>query len=142
MPTDKTGAEATVSAAEGKYTIAVDGETVANEGGPFPWHSMRPNMLVDDVTIVKREEWIADGTAPGSPALASNQTLIDAGPVGSAPSAAVKITVSCGLTLRARAHGNAILLYLNDFPGILGVSTDQTEIDDFTRRFTEVPIVA
>jgi predicted GNAT family acetyltransferase len=28
MPTDKTGAEPTVSAAEGKYTIAVDGETV------------------------------------------------------------------------------------------------------------------
>jgi uncharacterized protein len=28
MPTDKTGAEATVSAADGKYTIAVDGETV------------------------------------------------------------------------------------------------------------------
>jgi uncharacterized protein len=28
MPTDKTGAEAAVSAAEGKYTIAVDGETV------------------------------------------------------------------------------------------------------------------
>ena len=28
MPTDKTGAEATVSAAEGKYTIAVGGETV------------------------------------------------------------------------------------------------------------------
>jgi uncharacterized protein len=28
MPTDKTGAEATVSAAEGKYTIAVDGEIV------------------------------------------------------------------------------------------------------------------
>ena len=28
MPTDKTVAEATVSAAEGKYTIAVDGETV------------------------------------------------------------------------------------------------------------------
>jgi hypothetical protein len=28
MPTDKTGAEATVNAAEGKYTIAVDGETV------------------------------------------------------------------------------------------------------------------
>jgi uncharacterized protein len=28
MATDKTGAEATVSAAEGKYTIAVDGETV------------------------------------------------------------------------------------------------------------------
>ena len=28
MPTDKTGAEATVTAAEGKYTIAVDGETV------------------------------------------------------------------------------------------------------------------
>jgi uncharacterized protein len=28
MPTDKTGSEATVSAAEGKYTIAVDGETV------------------------------------------------------------------------------------------------------------------
>jgi predicted GNAT family acetyltransferase len=28
MPTDKTAAEATVSAAEGKYTIAVDGETV------------------------------------------------------------------------------------------------------------------
>ena len=28
MPTDKTGAEATVSAAAGKYTIAVDGETV------------------------------------------------------------------------------------------------------------------
>ena len=28
MTTDKTGAEATVSAAEGKYTIAVDGETV------------------------------------------------------------------------------------------------------------------
>ena len=28
MPTDKTGAEATVSAAEGKYTIAVDGLTV------------------------------------------------------------------------------------------------------------------
>ncbi|HEX4391768.1 MAG TPA: GNAT family N-acetyltransferase [Mycobacterium sp.] len=28
MLTDKTGAEATVSAAEGKYTIAIDGETV------------------------------------------------------------------------------------------------------------------
>jgi uncharacterized protein len=28
MPTDKTGAEATVSAADGKYTIAVDGQTV------------------------------------------------------------------------------------------------------------------
>src|ERR1700683_4708798 len=28
MPTDKTGAEAAVSAAEGKYTIAVDGQTV------------------------------------------------------------------------------------------------------------------
>src|SRR6202034_3607135 len=28
MPTDKTGAETTVSAANGKYTIAVDGETV------------------------------------------------------------------------------------------------------------------
>ena len=28
MPTDKTGAEATVSAAEGEYTIAVDGQTV------------------------------------------------------------------------------------------------------------------
>jgi hypothetical protein len=28
MPTDKTGAEATVNAAEGKYTIAIDGETV------------------------------------------------------------------------------------------------------------------
>jgi len=28
MPTDKTGAEATVSATEGKYTIAVAGETV------------------------------------------------------------------------------------------------------------------
>lgn len=28
MPTDKTGAEATVSAAEGKYTVAVDGATV------------------------------------------------------------------------------------------------------------------
>ena len=28
MPTDKTGAEATVSALEGKYTIAVDGQTV------------------------------------------------------------------------------------------------------------------
>src|ERR1700719_2724431 len=27
MPTDKTGAEATVSTAEGKYTIAVDGDT-------------------------------------------------------------------------------------------------------------------
>jgi predicted GNAT family acetyltransferase len=28
MPTDKTGAEATVSAEDGKYAIAVDGETV------------------------------------------------------------------------------------------------------------------
>ena len=28
MPTDKTGAETTVNAAEGKYTIAVDGQTV------------------------------------------------------------------------------------------------------------------
>lgn len=28
MATDKTGAQTTVSAAEGKYTIAVDGETV------------------------------------------------------------------------------------------------------------------
>ncbi|OBK36420.1 acetyltransferase [Mycobacterium sp. 1245111.1] len=28
MPTDKTGAEATVSPADGKYTIAVDGQTV------------------------------------------------------------------------------------------------------------------
>jgi uncharacterized protein len=28
MPTDKTGAEATVSAAEGKYTIAVEGKPV------------------------------------------------------------------------------------------------------------------
>jgi uncharacterized protein len=28
MPTDRTGAEATVSSAEGKYTIAVDGDTV------------------------------------------------------------------------------------------------------------------
>ncbi len=28
MPTDKTGAEATVSPADGKYTIAVDGENV------------------------------------------------------------------------------------------------------------------
>jgi hypothetical protein len=28
MPTDKTGAEATVSASDGKYTIAVDGQTV------------------------------------------------------------------------------------------------------------------
>jgi uncharacterized protein len=28
MTTDKTGAEATVGAADGKYTIAVDGETV------------------------------------------------------------------------------------------------------------------
>jgi uncharacterized protein len=28
MPTDKTGDEATVSAADGKYTIAVDGQTV------------------------------------------------------------------------------------------------------------------
>jgi uncharacterized protein len=28
MPTDKTGAQATVSPADGKYTIAVDGETV------------------------------------------------------------------------------------------------------------------
>ena len=28
MPTDKTGAEATVSPADGKYAIAVDGETV------------------------------------------------------------------------------------------------------------------
>jgi predicted GNAT family acetyltransferase len=28
MATDKTGAEATVSAAKGKYTIAVDGDTV------------------------------------------------------------------------------------------------------------------
>jgi uncharacterized protein len=28
MPTDKTGSEATVTAAEGKYTIGVDGETV------------------------------------------------------------------------------------------------------------------
>jgi uncharacterized protein len=28
MSTDKTGAEATVSAADGKYTIAVDGDTV------------------------------------------------------------------------------------------------------------------
>jgi predicted GNAT family acetyltransferase len=28
MPTDKTGAEATVTAAEGKYTVAVDGQTV------------------------------------------------------------------------------------------------------------------
>lgn len=28
MPTDKTGADATVSAAEGKYTIAIGGDTV------------------------------------------------------------------------------------------------------------------
>ena len=28
MPTDKTGAEATVSAADGKYTVAVDGQAV------------------------------------------------------------------------------------------------------------------
>jgi uncharacterized protein len=28
MPTDKAGAEATVSASDGKYTIAVDGQTV------------------------------------------------------------------------------------------------------------------
>ena len=28
MPTDKTGAEATVSSADRKYTVAVDGETV------------------------------------------------------------------------------------------------------------------
>ncbi len=28
MPTDKTGAEATVAPADGKYTIAVDGQTV------------------------------------------------------------------------------------------------------------------
>jgi uncharacterized protein len=28
MPTDKTGAEATVTAADGKYTVAVDGQTV------------------------------------------------------------------------------------------------------------------
>jgi uncharacterized protein len=28
MPTDKTGAQATVSAEDGKYTIAVDGQTV------------------------------------------------------------------------------------------------------------------
>lgn len=28
MPTDKTGAEATVSPADGKYTVAVDGQTV------------------------------------------------------------------------------------------------------------------
>jgi predicted GNAT family acetyltransferase len=28
MPTDKTGADATVTAADGKYTVAVDGQTV------------------------------------------------------------------------------------------------------------------
>lgn len=28
MPTDKTGAEATVNPADGKYTVAVDGQTV------------------------------------------------------------------------------------------------------------------
>jgi predicted GNAT family acetyltransferase len=28
MPTDKTGAEATVTPADGKYTVAVDGQTV------------------------------------------------------------------------------------------------------------------
>ena len=125
------------------YTLscsAFDGETDADREGPFPWRSMRPYMLVDDVTIVDREEWIADGTTPGGPVLASNQTLIDAGPLGSAPSAAAKVIVSCGIALRSMTQGKVIFLYLNDFPGILGVSTDQTEIDDFIRRFTEVRI--
>lgn len=127
------------------YTLSCsvfDGKIDADGGESFPWRSVRPKMLIDDVTIVEREEWIADGTTPGSPVLASNQTFIDAGPRGSAPSDAVKVIVSSGIALRAMRHGETILLYLNDFPGVLGVSTDQTEIDDFIRRFTEVRIAA
>jgi hypothetical protein len=127
----------------GAYTlscVACAGNRDAELGGPLPWRFERSDILVDDVTIVEREEWIADGTTPGSPMLASNQTLIDAGPLGSAPSLAVKVTVPCGIVLRTATQDEAILLYLYDFPGLLGISTDKTEIGDFTRRFTEVRI--
>ncbi|HEY0381455.1 MAG TPA: hypothetical protein VGC72_04600 [Candidatus Elarobacter sp.] len=92
------------------------------------------------MAIVQREEWIADRCMAENSALAGNQTLIDVGPLGSAPPLAVKINITCGIVLRATPRGDAILFYLNELPGILGVSTDKLEVDDFSRRYTEIQI--
>jgi hypothetical protein len=71
-------------------SLVVDGETDVDTGAAFPWRSMRIDVRVDDATVVERDGWVVDDATAGSPVLADGQTFIDAGPVGSAPPAAVK----------------------------------------------------
>lgn len=88
-------------------------------------------LQVEHIEILRRAEW-QEGEPPTYSTVGQNAVSINAGPVGSAPLSALSTTVVCGVVFRSgNPNSSSLLVYLYDFPGLVGFSLAKSEVDCF-----------
>jgi hypothetical protein len=94
------------------------------------------NLDVERIEVFTRDEW-AEPDAVSVDTLGKNPMSIDTGPVGSAPAGTRTVTVTCGVAFHSNRHtASSLLIYVADYPGLVGLSAEATEIAAFRDRTT------
>jgi hypothetical protein len=111
-----------------------------SEADPSAWRSDACKLDVGHIEVFRRDEW-REAEAPKGPWVGSNPVSIDAGPVGSAPPGTEPLTVVCGLLLQPRNGSQApLLIYISDHPGLLMMTTRESEIVAYRKITTSEAI--
>lgn len=85
-------------------------------------------LQVEHIEIFRRDEW-EEVAPPAYPTVGQDPVSITTGPVGSAPAGADFTTVVCGAALRCITEPHSsLLVFLNDFPGLVGIAKGEAEI--------------
>jgi hypothetical protein len=96
------------------------------------------DLDVECIEVFTRDEWV-DPALAGVDTLGKYPVSIDTGPVGSAPAGTPAVTVTCGIAFRASGHtASSLLVYVADYPGLVGLSADANEIAAFRERATSL----
>jgi hypothetical protein len=125
------------------YTLeAADGICTGKDLDPNASHRSACDLEVDRIEIFRRDEW-RNTEAPIDPTVGSDPVAIDAGPIGSAPSEAEPCTVVSGLALHPRDGSQPLLLvYLSDYPGLITISTDESDVVGYRKMTTSETVGA
>jgi hypothetical protein len=99
---------------------------------PLPdW--LASEFKIEQIEIVRRDEWVEKGS--DTEAVGTNPRTTCSGKVGSAPPGVAVVSVTCGIVL-ASAAKDMLLVFTEDFPGLIGLSCDASAIRDYESSYT------
>ena len=116
------------------YDLSFRKVNAPNDGRHIPF-----KQSIESISLLQRDEWITVESEVPEGILGMHPYLQEWGAVGSAPSDAEDVcTVTCGIILRSSSQST--LIFVDSNPELVGITSEQSQIDAFVNYATETPL--